>query len=129
MGTVYRLTLRQLSGRWRLVIMSVLAALPVIVAVLVLRSDSTPSVAEFEVVVLSTMLAGSIAPLVVLAIGGAAFANEVEDRIADERRRQDPPPPVPVGLVQALPGVEGPGRGVGLGEQCGGDLRHAGPSW
>jgi ABC-2 type transport system permease protein len=26
------------------------------------------------------MLAGSIAPLVVLAIGGAAFANEVEDR-------------------------------------------------
>jgi ABC-2 type transport system permease protein len=79
-GTVYRLTLRQLSGRWRLVIMSVLAVMPVLVAVLVLRSDSTPSVREFEVVVMSTMLAGSIAPLIVLAIGGAAFANEVEDR-------------------------------------------------
>ena len=30
--------------------------------------------------VLSAMLAGSIAPLVVLAIAGAAFANETEDR-------------------------------------------------
>jgi ABC-2 type transport system permease protein len=80
MGAVYRLTLRQLSGRWRLVIMAVLATLPVISAVLMLRSSSAPSVAQFEQVVLSVMLAGSIAPLVVLAIGGAAFANELEDR-------------------------------------------------
>jgi ABC-2 type transport system permease protein len=79
MGSVYRLTLRQLSGRWRLVIMAVLAALPVIVAVLALRSDDAPSVGEFELAVFSAMLAGSIAPLVVLAIAGAAFANEVED--------------------------------------------------
>src|SRR6478672_4333226 len=31
MGSVYRLTLRQVSGRWRLSIMTVLAALPLIV--------------------------------------------------------------------------------------------------
>jgi ABC-2 type transport system permease protein len=80
MGSVYRLTLRQLSGPWRLGIMSVLAALPVLVAVLTLRSDDAPSVAEFEVIVFSAMLAGSIGPLIVLAIAGAAFANEVEDR-------------------------------------------------
>jgi ABC-2 type transport system permease protein len=80
MGSVYRLTLRQLSGRWRLSIMTVLAAMPVIIAVLMLRSKSAPSVAEFEKVVLSGMLAGSIAPLVVLAIAAAAFANEIEDR-------------------------------------------------
>ena len=41
-------TLRQLSGRWRLVIMTVLASLPVIIAVLMLRSDDAPSVVEFE---------------------------------------------------------------------------------
>lgn len=80
MGSVYRLTLRQLSGKWRLGIMAVLAALPVIITLLILRDDDTGSVWEFEQAILSAMLAGSIAPLVVLAIAGAAFANEVEDR-------------------------------------------------
>jgi ABC-2 type transport system permease protein len=80
MGPVYRLTLRQLSGRWRLTIMTVLAAMPVIISVIMLRSKSAPSVNEFEKVVLSGMLAGSIAPLVVLAIAAAALGNELEDR-------------------------------------------------
>ena len=80
MGSVYQLTLRQLSGRWRLLIMAVLAALPVIIATLMLRSGDAPSLAEFESAILSAMLAGSIAPLVVLAISAPAFANELEDR-------------------------------------------------
>ena len=80
MGAVYYLTLRQLSGKWRLAIMTVLAALPVIIATIMLSSSSAPSVGEFESVVLGGMLAGSIAPLVVLAIGTVAFANEIEDR-------------------------------------------------
>ena len=80
MGSVYRLTLRQLSGRWRLSIMTVLAAMPVIIAVLMLRDNDAPSVREFEQAILGAMLAGSIAPLVVLAIAAAAFGNEIEDR-------------------------------------------------
>lgn len=80
MGPVYRLTLRQLVGRWRLLIMTVLGAMPVLITAVVLRSNDAPRVAEFEQVVFSTMLAGSIAPLVVLAIAAAAFANELEDR-------------------------------------------------
>jgi ABC-2 type transport system permease protein len=80
MGAVYQLTLRQLTGRWRLLVMAVLAALPAIMAWLLLRSSNGPSVGEFEMIVLSAMLAGSITPLVVLATAGAAFANEVEDK-------------------------------------------------
>jgi ABC-2 type transport system permease protein len=80
MGSVYRLTLRQLSGRWRLSIMTVLAALPVIIALLMVSDRNAPSLREFETAILSAMLAGSIAPLVVLAIAAAAFGNEVEDR-------------------------------------------------
>ena len=80
MGSVYLLTLRQLTGKWRLLIMTVLASLPVFVAMLTMRSDRAPSVGEFEMIVLSAMLAGSIAPLVVLAIAAPAFANEIEDR-------------------------------------------------
>jgi len=80
MGAVYRLTLRQLSGKWRLTIMAVLSTLPVIIAFVMLGQDDAPSVAEFEKAILSTMLAGSIIPLIVLATSAAAFANEVEDR-------------------------------------------------
>ena len=80
MGSVYVLTLRQLAGRWRLVIMIVLAAMPMLIALLALRGDSAPSVGDFELTVLSAMLAGSIPPLVVLAIAATAFANEIEDR-------------------------------------------------
>lgn len=80
MGTVYRLALRQLSGRWRLTLMTALAGLPVLVAALVLRSDSAPSVDEFEQLVFSGMLFGAITPLVVLAIATGAFGNEIEDR-------------------------------------------------
>lgn len=79
MSSVYYLTLRQLSGRWRILIMSVLAGMPVLIAAMVLRFDP-PSVGEFESAILSAMLLGSIAPLIVLAIAAAAFANEIEDR-------------------------------------------------
>lgn len=80
MRVIYWLTLRQLFGRWRLLIMTVLASLPVLMTVVMLRSRSAPSVEEYETVVFSAMLAGSIIPLVVLATAAAAFANEVEDR-------------------------------------------------
>ncbi len=80
MGSVYRLTLHQLSGRWRLLILTVLSAMPVFMALMVLRSEHAPTVAEFEETILGVMLAGSITPLAVLAIAAAAFANEIEDR-------------------------------------------------
>jgi ABC-2 type transport system permease protein len=80
MGAVYQLTLRQLSGKWRLTIMTVLAAMPVLITLLSLADDDAGSVADFEQVVFSAMLFGSIMPLIVLAIAAAAFANEVEDR-------------------------------------------------
>ena len=67
MGTVYRLTLRQLSGRWRLLIMALLAAMPVIIAVLMLRSANATAIQDFEAVILGGMLAGSIAPRADLA--------------------------------------------------------------
>jgi ABC-2 type transport system permease protein len=80
MSAVYRLTLKQLTGRWRLTIMAVLAAMPIAIAVLMLHSDDAPSVREFETGILGAMLSGSIAPLIVLAIAAVAFANELEDR-------------------------------------------------
>lgn len=80
MGTIYRLTLRQLAGRWRLGTLTVLSALPVGITAMLLNLRESPSVVEYESAVLSTMFAGAIVPLVVLALAAVAFANEVEDR-------------------------------------------------
>jgi len=80
MAAVFMLTLRQLTGRWRLIIMATLAVMPVLFTALVIRSLSAPFVADFEGLVLSTMLAGSIAPLIVVSIASPVFANEIEDR-------------------------------------------------
>ena len=80
MRSVFWLTIRQLSGWRRLAIMAVLAALPVIFTLLLLAESRADSVRGFETMVLGGMLAGSIIPLVVLAIAAAAFGNEVEDR-------------------------------------------------
>jgi ABC-2 type transport system permease protein len=77
---VYRLTVRQLSSPARLGIMAVLAVMPVVIAAMVLADNDTMLMIEFEQFVLSTMLAGSIVPLVVLAIATSAFSNEIEDR-------------------------------------------------
>jgi ABC-2 type transport system permease protein len=79
MGSVYSLTLRQLTGRWRLVIMTVLAALPVVFTAVVVAESAAPFVQEFETIVLGTMLAGTISPLIIVAIASVAFGNEVED--------------------------------------------------
>lgn len=80
MSSVFLLTVRQLTGKWRLVIMTVLAIMPVLFTALLMSFSSVPFVSEFEEIVLSTMLAGSIAPFIVVSIAGPAFANEIEDR-------------------------------------------------
>ena len=79
MNAVYRLTLRQLAGRWRFIIMAILAALPVFITFMGM-DDTSPTVAAFEKTVIGGLLAGTIAPLIVLAIGTVAFGNEVEDK-------------------------------------------------
>lgn len=81
MGSVYKLTFRQLSGRWRLLITLVLTSLPVIMGVTwrLIEGDRFPD-NDFQDVALNGMLAGVIIPLVTLAIASAAFSNEIEDR-------------------------------------------------
>lgn len=80
MREVYLLTLRQLSGKWRLGALTVLSLLPVFITWITLRDDQAPSVGDFELVLLSGFLAASVLPLAVLAIAASAFANELEDR-------------------------------------------------
>ena len=79
MRTIYLITLRQLAGRWRLLIVSAVAVVPVLITLLILSASHAPSVADYENNVLGGLLAGAVAPLVVLTLAGAALGNEIED--------------------------------------------------
>jgi len=80
MVTVLRLTLRQLATRSRLLVLAVLALLPMGFAMMIVWDTSATTVADFETILLSGMLSGTIAPLMVLSVAAVAFGNEIEDR-------------------------------------------------
>jgi ABC-type transport system involved in multi-copper enzyme maturation permease subunit len=80
MQAVYALTLRQLSGKWRIVIMMILAIMPLILTLNLLADNDAISVLEYENLMISSMLAGAFGPLIMLATAAAAFGNELDDR-------------------------------------------------
>ena len=82
MGTVFWLSLRQLTGRWRLALIFLLAALPVGLAVIVSLtvSDDESFQEDFINILLDGMLVAAILPIVTMALSTAAFGNELEDR-------------------------------------------------
>jgi ABC-2 type transport system permease protein len=82
MGPVFWLSLRQLTGRWRLALIFLLAALPVGLAIIVsiVDGDADDFDESFINILLDGMLVAAILPIVTMALSTAAFGNEVEDR-------------------------------------------------
>jgi ABC-2 type transport system permease protein len=80
MRAVYALTLRQLSGKWRLIIMTILSTFPIVLTINLLRDNDAVAILEFETIMLASMIAGAIGPLILLATATAAFGNELDDR-------------------------------------------------
>ena len=82
MGPVFWLSLRQLTGRWRLALIFLLAALPVGLAVIVffVASDDESFDENFIDILLDGMLVAGILPIVTMALSTATFGNELEDR-------------------------------------------------
>lgn len=80
MTTIYLLSIRQLVGKWRLLILLGLSALPLIPAAIAAGETNKPTGADLDDFLLDGMLASAILPVVVLAVATAAFGNEVEDK-------------------------------------------------
>ena len=82
MAPVFWLSLRQLTGRWRVVIITLLAALPVGLAVIVrlTASDADDFHESFIDILLDGLLVAGIMPIVTMALSTASFGNELEDR-------------------------------------------------
>ena len=80
MGLIFMLTLRQLSGKWRILIIVLLAGLPLLGASLAVLLGEGPTEAEFDEEMFGGLLTFAILPIVVLAVATASLGNEVEDK-------------------------------------------------
>lgn len=80
MTAIYVLSVRQLVGKWRLLILLGLAALPLIPAAIAATSADPWTPSEADDVLFDGLLASAILPIVVLTVATAAFGNEVEDK-------------------------------------------------
>ena len=85
MGPIFELSLRQLSGKWRIAIVLLVAAVP-IGLVLVFRAAgggeemSENDLSEAVRVFLDGMMIAAVLPIVTMTFATASFGNEVEDR-------------------------------------------------
>ncbi len=79
MGQILNLSLRQLTGKWRVILTVLLALIPVGLA-FVPGGDGADSNEDFINGLLDGLLVGVIMPLVTIALATAAFGNEIEDK-------------------------------------------------
>ena len=82
MGAILRLSVRQLTGKWRMLLILFLAALPVGLSVIVhfaAKGDATFN-EDYTNVLLDGMLVAGILPIVTMALATSAFGNELEDK-------------------------------------------------
>ena len=81
MAHIFQLTLRQLLGRWRVLLIVFLASLPTLIVLLVKwQDDSAAYDQDFVQGMIDAMIIGGIMPIVTMTVASAAFGNELEDR-------------------------------------------------
>ena len=80
---IFRLTLRQLLGQRRAVLVALFAAIPVVIAVVYRFGDHTARQEEFTAkLLLGGLVVGSLLPLAAVVFGTAALGSEIEDGTA-----------------------------------------------
>ena len=81
MGTIFRISVRQLASRSKLILILLLALLPVALAALLsaVVEDESPDQGFIHVLLDGLLIAG-ILPIVTMVLATASFGNELEDR-------------------------------------------------
>ena len=82
MGPVFRLSLRQITGIRRLLIVLLLVLLPVALTVLLrlTSSDGDGDQADFANAVVNALIVGVVLPIVMISFATTVFGNDLEDR-------------------------------------------------
>jgi ABC-2 type transport system permease protein len=76
------LTVRALTGRRRSVLVSLLGALPILIALLVRLSGQASGLAEVTGTIMDRLVLSTLVPLVALVFGTAALGSELDDGTA-----------------------------------------------
>ena len=79
MARIILLTLRQLAGARRLIIVGAIAALPAVLAIYS-RQTGGASAEEFANATVDGLIAALVMPIVTMTLATASFGNELEDR-------------------------------------------------
>ena len=83
MGPIFRLSLRQLLGKWRVAIIVLLAAAPVALVALIRAFNADMQGDELDDLaagILAVLMVTAVLPIVTMTLATASFGNEVEDR-------------------------------------------------
>jgi ABC-2 type transport system permease protein len=80
MFPLYLITLRQLTGRWRLIVLITLAVVPVLLGLVVKLNDSEIDTDALDELFIRTLFGVAVVPVSLLTIASAALGNELEDR-------------------------------------------------
>ncbi len=82
MGPMLRFSLRQLTGRFRLLLIFLLSALPVVLAVILnaFAPDDQDFNRNFIDSIIDGIIIAGVMPIVVMTLATATFGNELEDR-------------------------------------------------
>ena len=82
MAEIFMLSLRQLLGRWRVLVILLLAAMPTLLILLIRALGEAELAFEGEVIniIIDGMVIGGILPIVTMTLATAAFGNELEDK-------------------------------------------------
>ena len=80
MRLIYVLSIRQLTGKWRLLILLVLAAVPPLLGLIATAGSNQPTMSHLDDALLDGLVASAVLPIIVLAVATAALGNELEDK-------------------------------------------------
>ena len=80
MAAIYSLTLRQLQGRWRIAALLVVAAVPLVPAIIAAAASDKPTALELDDALINGILAAAVLPILTLVLATPVFGNELEDK-------------------------------------------------
>ncbi|MDA1296960.1 MAG: ABC transporter permease subunit [Chloroflexi bacterium] len=80
MSTLYLISLRQLTGRPRMVIIGLISAVPILMGLAVRLVDDGPNATELDNTLLGLLFGVAVLPIIALTVSTAALGNDLEDR-------------------------------------------------
>lgn len=80
MYPLYMITLKQLTGRMRVIVLATLAVIPILLGLAVGLGDGQPDYELLDGLFIATLFGVAVVPISLLTIASAALGNELEDR-------------------------------------------------